>query len=143
MLLFVILAPMSGSPVVQMRHHKNCRKILDQKTLDPFLLIQMAKSLYIIGTELQSGGLKELDLTHYSLVTHLDGDYLLILGVVDHSKHKKKLALIKDVMGDLHAELLQVTKQSETPEPIPIKDVIRILTNADLKKESKHLIPFD
>ncbi len=142
MLLFVILSPMSGSPVVQLKHQKNCTSILKEKMLDPYILSQMAKSLYIIGSELETGGLKELDLTHYSLITHLDDDYLLILGVDNHSKRKKKFALLRAAMGGLHAELLKAAKQPKTPEIISVEEVIRILTQANLKKESKQLIPF-
>ncbi|MHA1672696.1 MAG: hypothetical protein ACTSYI_03630 [Promethearchaeota archaeon] len=141
MLLFVILSPMSGSPVVQLKHQKNCTAVLKEKMLDPYILSQMAKSLYIIGTELKSGGLKELDLTYYSLITHLDDDYLLILGVDNNSKRKKKFPLLRAAMGGLHAEFIKIAKQP-TPETISVEEVIRILSGANLKKESKNLIPF-
>ncbi|MHA1518881.1 MAG: hypothetical protein ACTSVZ_02165 [Promethearchaeota archaeon] len=140
MILFVLFSPMSGSPVVQMRHTKNCKSLFDEKVLDPYILTQMAKSLYIIGTELQSGGLKELDLTHYSMVTHLDSDYLLILGVDNHSKPKKKFKSLREGLGDLHAEFLKVTKQLEDPGSFPLEKAIEILSRTQIKKESKHLI---
>ena len=142
MLLFIIFSPISGTSVVQLRHEKNCTTLLDQKALDPYILISMAKSLYIIGTELQSGGLKELDLTHYSLITHLDADFLLIIGAENHPKHKKKIATLKEAMGTIHGEFLQVAKHSEISEPLSSEAVIQILSNAHFKKEGKHLIPF-
>ncbi|TFH27301.1 MAG: hypothetical protein E4G98_06260, partial [Promethearchaeota archaeon] len=127
MLLFIIFSPISGTSVVQLRHEKNCTTLLDQKALDPYILISMAKSLYIIGTELQSGGLKELDLTQYSLMTHLDSDFLLIIGVENHPKHKKKIILLKEAMGNIHREFLQVVEQSKISESFSSEAVIQIL----------------
>lgn len=59
-----------------------------KENIDPNMLFGMAKALFSIGTELQGGKLKTLDLKNYSIITQTNHEYILVL-VVDNSKRSK------------------------------------------------------
>lgn len=101
MIIYVLFGKSEGNLEVILENSELINKMSLKVNLDPNLLFGMAKALYSMGTELQGGKLKTLDLKNYSIITNANQDRLLTL-VVDNSKrNNSKYKLLNNKMTEI------------------------------------------
>ncbi|WP_457557000.1 hypothetical protein [Candidatus Harpocratesius sp.] len=146
MILFFILTPIEGSPILHYQDDRAFQKIIGEAVPDPFIIIQMAKSLYLMGKEMQTGGLQKMDMTSYKLFTHLNENLLLIIGVHFNRRNQKKFETLKEALPEIHSQCLRIVKKAEKKMD---KNITELLDNIEineiikpfplLRKEFRHL----
>jgi len=100
-IIYILFGKSEGDLVVILENSELINKMSLKEILDPNLLFGMAKALYSMGTELQGGKLKALDLKNYSILTNANQDQLLAL-VVDNSKrNNSKIKVLNDKMTEI------------------------------------------
>jgi len=100
-IIYILFGKSEGDLVVILENSELINKMTLKENLDPNLLFGMAKALYSMGTELQGGKLKALDLKNYSILTNANQDQLLAL-VVDNSKrNKSKIKILNDNISEI------------------------------------------
>ena len=102
-----------------------------KENIDPNMLFGMAKALFSIGTELQGGKLKTLDLKNYSIITQTNHEYILVL-VVDNSKRSKGK---KTILIEKLVEIFEFFRYYDR------KNIITLENLDDLKKSFQNIIP--
>ena len=101
MIIYILFGKSEGDLVVILENSELINKMTLKENLDPNLLFGMAKALYSMGTELQGGKLKALDLKNYSILTSVNQEQLLTL-VVDNSKRNiSKIKALNDKMTEI------------------------------------------
>ena len=107
-----------------------------KENIDPNMLFGMAKALFSIGTELQGGKLKTLDLKNYSIITNSDEKNLLVI-VVDNSKkyNSRKTILIEKII-DIFELFIDCQNKKESFDELKISLIKNI---PSFKKSLKHL----
>ena len=98
MIIYILFGKSEGDIVVILENSELIKKMALKENLDPNLLFGMAKALYSMGTELQGGKLKTLDLKNYSIVTNVNQDRLLALVVNNSKRNKSKKTVLDDKM---------------------------------------------
>ena len=112
MIIYILFGKSEGDLVVILENSELINKMTLKENLDPNLLFGMAKALYSMGTELQGGKLKALDLKNYSILTSVNQEQLLTL-VVDNSKrNKSKLKILNDKMVEIFNLFLNYNEEN-------------------------------
>ena len=131
MIYYILFGKYEGELTVILENSELVKKLTLKEKIDPIMLFGMAKALYSIGTELQGGKLKTLDLKNYSIITDGNQKDILVL-VVDNSKrnNSRKTILIEKVDNIFEILIDYFNKNINLNENID-----------DLKKSVKKIIP--
>ena len=99
MIFYILFGKFEGDLIAILKNSELIKKLTLKENIDPDMLFGMANALYSIGTELQGGKLKTLDLKNYSIITNGNEKNLLVL-VVDNSKryNSRKEILIEKII---------------------------------------------
>ena len=131
MIFYILFGKFESDLPVILENSELIKKLTLKENIDPNMLFGMAKALYSIGTELQGGKLKTLDLKHYSIITNSNQEHILVL-VVDNSKRSKAK---KTILLEKLVEIFEFFKIYDN------KNIITQENLDDLKKSLQNIIP--
>ncbi|MHA1746269.1 MAG: hypothetical protein ACTSWW_09735 [Promethearchaeota archaeon] len=116
----------------------------EMQTFKPLMVFNIAVTLYGIGEELDGGKLRDLDMKHYLVVTHMVGNTVVLIGIKDFAKNKKNVDLLKTYIEQIHSICQYVQDQIASQKLITTEQIKEKLSELFkgipvLKKEFKKL----
>ncbi len=140
MIFYILFGKFEGDLIAILENSELIKKLTLKENIDPNMLFGMANALFSIGTELQGGKLKTLDLKNFSIITNGDEKNLLVL-VVDNSKkyNSRKTILIEKIINIFNLFMDYHDKNNINQESFD--DLIKSLKKniPTFKKSIKHL----
>jgi len=130
-IFYILFGKSEGDLVVILENSELIKKMTLIENLNPNILFGMAKALHSMGTELEGGKLKALDLKNYSIITNAN-QYQLLALVVDNSKrNKSKIKILNNNILEIFNLFLNSDDKNIKSQP----------TLEDLKNSIQKIIP--
>ncbi len=136
MIFYILFGKYEGEMIAILENSELIKKLTLKENIDPIMLFGMANALYSMGTELQGGKLKTLDLKNYSIITNGNEKNVLVLVVDNSKKYNSRKTILIEKINEIFDLFMDCYNKKESFDDLKESLKINIPT---FKKSVKHL----